>query len=114
MLLPHEDEAGDESLHLVTLPEPGLRRLNLHRGKTLIRYQASDSATVLAMIRAGPGITLLPRMMLPKKLEGVVALPLEPAQPLPIGLGVKALATAVPGARLFIQTALDWIQKEAA
>lgn len=88
--------------------------LDLNRSKSLIRYQASDSATVLAMIREGLGITLLPRMMLPKKLDGVVALPLDPAQPLPIGLGVKSRATAVPGARLFIQTALDWIQEDAA
>ena len=51
----------------VVLPAPGI-----------VRYQASDSATILALVREGLGITLVPRMMLPKKLEGVVALPLDP------------------------------------
>ncbi len=51
-----------------------------------VRYQASDSATILAMIREGLGITLMPRMMLPKKLEVVVALPLDSPHQLQIGL----------------------------
>lgn len=80
--------------------------------KPLLRYQASDSATIFAMVREGLGITLVPRMMLPKKLEGVVALPLEPSQPLQIGLAVKSQETASPAAKLFIQTALDWTQKQ--
>src|SRR6266852_4985638 len=59
-----------------------LERAGFEPGRTRphIRYQASDSATILAMVREGLGITLVPRMMLPKKLEGVVALPLDPPQ----------------------------------
>src|SRR2546421_4989803 len=79
-----------------------------------IRYRASDSATILAMVREGLGITLVPRMMLPKKLEGVVALPLDPPQPLRIGLAVRSQGMASPGARLFIQTALAWTQEQAS
>ena len=79
-----------------------------------IRYQASDSATILAMVREGLGITLVPRMMLPKKLEGVVALPLDPPQPLRIGLAVRSQGMASPGAKLFIQTALTWTQEQAS
>jgi DNA-binding transcriptional LysR family regulator len=78
------------------------------RTRPLIRYQASDSATILAMVREGLGITLVPRMMLPKKLEGMVALPLDPPQPLQIGLAIKAQNTASPAAKLFMQTAVDW------
>jgi DNA-binding transcriptional LysR family regulator len=79
-----------------------------------IRYQASDSATILAMVREGLGITLMPRMVLPKKLEGVVALPFDPPHQLQIGLAVKSQAVASPGARLFIQTALTWTQEQAS
>lgn len=79
--------------------------------KSLIRYQASDSATILAMVREGLGITLIARQMLPQKLEGVVALSLDPPQPLQIGLAVRSQETASPGAKLFVQTALDWIQE---
>jgi DNA-binding transcriptional LysR family regulator len=83
------------------------------RIKPHIRYQASDSATVLAMIREGLGITLMPRMMLPKKLEGIVALPLDPPYQLQIGLAVRSQAMASPTAQLFIQTVSEWIQKSA-
>ena len=87
----------------VVLPAPGI-----------VRYQASDSATILAMVREGLGITLVPRMMLPKKLEGVVALPLDPPQPLRIGLAVRSQKMASPGARLFVQTALTCTQEQAS
>ena len=76
------------------------------RTRPHIRYQASDSATVLAMVREGLGITLVPRKMLPKKLAGVVALPLDPPQHLQIGLAVTSQAMASPAAKLFVQTAL--------
>src|SRR5262249_58996404 len=78
-----------------------------------IRYYASDSATILAMVREGLGITLLPRMMLPTKLEGVVALPLDLSQQLEIGLGIRAREAASPAARLFIQTAQEWAEAQA-
>lgn len=77
-----------------------------------IRYHASDATTIFAMVREGLGVTLLPRTMLPEKLEGVAALPLDPPQQFHIGLGVRSQEAALPGARLFIQTALDWTQEQ--
>jgi DNA-binding transcriptional LysR family regulator len=90
-----------------------MQRAGFESNKTRphIRYQASDSATILAMVREGLGITLMPRMMLPQKLEGVVALPLDPPFHLQIGLAVKSQRMASPGANLFIQTAVAWTQK---
>lgn len=79
-----------------------------------IRYQASDRATIFAMVREGLGITLLPRMTLPEKLEEMVALPLNPPQHVQIGLAVKSQKMASPGAKLFVQTALAWMQGQAA
>jgi len=55
------------------------------------------------MIREGLGITLMPRMMLPKKLEGVVALPLDPPHQLQIGLAIRSQAMASPAVPLFVQ-----------
>jgi DNA-binding transcriptional LysR family regulator len=83
------------------------------RVRPQIRYQASDSATILAMIREGLGITLMPRMVLPKKLDGVVALPLDPPHQLQIGLAVRSQAMASPAAQLFVQTALIRVQESA-
>ncbi|GHO59882.1 LysR family transcriptional regulator [Ktedonobacter robiniae] len=85
----------------------------LDKYKSQIRYQASDTATILAMVREGLGITLMPRKLLPSKLEGVVALSLNPPQDLRIGLAVKSQDAAPPGAKLFIQTALTCVQAQA-
>ncbi len=93
-----------------------LEMAGFERSKTrpLIRYQASDSATILAMVREGLGITLVPRKVLPKKLEGVVALPLDPPHHLQIGLAVRSQAMASPAAKLFVQTAVAWTQEQAS
>jgi DNA-binding transcriptional LysR family regulator len=79
-----------------------------------IRYQVSDSATILAMVREGLGVTLIPRMKLPKKLEGTVALPLDPPQRIQIGLATRSQELASRGAKLFIQTAMSWAQEQTA
>ncbi len=63
------------------------------------------------MIREGLGITLMPRMMLPKKLEGVVALPLDPPHQLQIGLAIRSQAMASLAEQLFVQTALTQVQE---
>lgn len=83
------------------------------KARLRVRYQASESATIVAMVREGLGITLLPRMMLPRKLEGVLVLPLNPPQYVPIGLAIRERSTASPGAQLFVQTALTWTQEQA-
>jgi len=79
-----------------------------------IRYQASEGATILAMVREGLGITILPRWMLPEKLEGIAAIRLDPPRPLPIGLAVRSTDSASPAATLFVQTAVAWVQEQAA
>ena len=76
-----------------------------------IRYQASDTATVLSMVREGLGITILPGTMLPRRLAGVVALPLSPARQMHFGLAVRSQKTASVGARLFIKTVLEEVQE---
>lgn len=82
----------------------------LRGAKPTIRYQASDTTTTLAMVAEGLGIALVPRQMLPSKLEGMAALPLDPPQPLQLGLAVKSEATASRGAALFVEVALAWAQ----
>lgn len=75
-------------------------------GMPAVRYQASDSATIFAMVREGLGITLAPRQMLPQKLDGLVALPLDPPQAVQFGLAVRSEELASPAATLFVQTAV--------
>jgi DNA-binding transcriptional LysR family regulator len=79
-----------------------------------IRYQASDGAPILAMVREGLGITILPRRMFPEKLERMAGIPLDPPLQLQIGLGVRSQETASPAATLFVQTAVAWVQEQAS
>jgi DNA-binding transcriptional LysR family regulator len=81
------------------------------RTKSRIRYQAGNSATILAMVRQGLGITLALRGTLPGQLDGVVALPLDPPQRFEIGLVVKSQESASRAAQLFTQTALAWMRE---
>ena len=79
-----------------------------------IRYQASEGATIVAMVREGLGITILPRGMFPEKLEGIAAIPLDPPRQIQIGLAVRSADSASPAATLFVQTAVAWVQEQAA
>jgi DNA-binding transcriptional LysR family regulator len=77
-----------------------------------IRYQASEVATILAMVREGLGITILPRKLLPDKLEGITAIPLDPPRQLQIGLAVRSMASASPAAQFFVQSAVAWVREQ--
>lgn len=93
---------------------PEIFEQNRGKHRPHIRYQASEGATILAMVREGLGITILPRMMLPDKLEGITGISLDPPRPLQIGLAVRSVDSASPGATLFVQTAVAWIQEQAS
>lgn len=73
-----------------------------------------DIGFVLHPAKGIVGITLLPRMMLPKKLEGVTALPLDPPRQLQIGLAVRSQKMASRNATLFVQRALTWMQEQVS
>jgi DNA-binding transcriptional LysR family regulator len=79
-----------------------------------VRYQASEGATILAMVREGLGITILPRGTFPEKLEGIAAIPLDPPLQIQIGLAVRSADSASPAATLFVQAAVAWVQEHAA
>lgn len=83
----------------------------VRKNRPHIRYQASEGSTILAMVREGLGITILPRKMLPDKLEGITAIPLDPPYAVQIGLAVRSMASASPAALLFLQTAVAWFQE---
>src|SRR5262249_6999039 len=52
---------------------PGFFEQQRGKGGHTVRYQVSEGATILAMVREGLGITILLRSMLPDKLEAFVA-----------------------------------------
>ncbi|GCE07815.1 LysR family transcriptional regulator [Dictyobacter aurantiacus] len=93
-----------------------LQLAGLEWGRTgpTIRYHASDTTTILAMVREGLGISLLPRMMLPEKMEGIALIPLAPPRYMQLGFAIKSQDLASPGAKWFMQTASAWAQEQAS
>lgn len=112
------DELNDEGFIMAknecTMQFLRMVGLYLDQDTPVIRYQATDNATILAMVREGLGITVLPRTTLPKRLDGLVALPIDPPQRLEIGLVMKTMETASPAAKLFVQTIADWMQTQTS
>lgn len=92
-----------------------MKRIGGEAGKSrpLVRYQASDSSTILAMVREGLGVTLMPRSLLPTRLDGIVALSLDPPQTLEIGLAIRSSEMASPAARHFVETAVAQVRERA-
>ena len=85
-----------------------LRETGQGDSRLWFKYTVSDPRTIYLMVRDGLGITLMPRAMLPDDLDGMRTLPLSPAMPFRVGLGVRSWETASPVAKLFIQTAEAW------
>ena len=72
------------------------------------KYTVSDLRTIFLMVRDGLGVTLMPRTTLPDDLDGLLTLPLSPAMPFRVGLGVRSWEATSPVAKLFAQTAEAW------
>lgn len=86
------DESGTEHLIMprtgCTLPEI-FKKQRRQQGPT-VADQASEDATILAMVSEGRGITIMPRLILPEKLAGIIGIPLDPPQQIQIGLAVSS------------------------
>ncbi len=85
-----------------------LREIGQGDARLWFKYTVSDPRTIFLMVRDGLGLTLMPRTTLPDDLDGLLALPLSPAMPFRVGLGVRSWETASPVAKLFTQTAEAW------
>ncbi|MGB3328615.1 MAG: LysR family transcriptional regulator [Thermomicrobiales bacterium] len=73
-----------------------------------IRYQASNSDTIFAMVREGIGSSILPRTMIPERDDGMVALPFDPPRHVQLGIAVRSEATASWAARQLVESAISW------
>lgn len=85
-----------------------LQEIGQGNAQLWFKYTVSDLRTIFLMVRDGLGVTLMPRSTLPDDLDGLLTLPLSPAMPFRVGLGVRSWEAASPIAKLFTQTAEAW------
>ena len=70
--------------------EPAIRRLHdQHRVPLAPASQVTDMATLLAMVREGLGVSIIPALSLGARHEGIAALPLCPRAPRTLLLGAR-------------------------
>lgn len=70
-----------------------------------VAFEAREVATVLAMVEAGLGVSVVPTLALPAEPDGLAVRPLDPPVPRLLGLAVRTLAGASPAARAFLEIA---------
>ncbi|MGN7468390.1 LysR family transcriptional regulator [Brevibacillus sp. SAFN-007a] len=68
-------------------------------------YEVADNATILAMVEAGVGVTVVPALTLPDRLPSVVARELSPSLTRRIGLAARSLRDASPAVHALIRLA---------
>lgn len=70
--------------------------------KPRIRFYSQDELTVLSMVRAGLGVSVIPGIYVRKPYPGVVALPLLPRAQRQLGIGIPAMDELSPAAKKMI------------
>lgn len=68
-------------------------------------YEVADNATILAMVEAGVGVSVIPALTLPASLPQVTVMELSPPVTRHIGLAVPTLANASPALLAFMREA---------
>ncbi|HEX4212770.1 MAG TPA: LysR family transcriptional regulator [Candidatus Dormibacteraeota bacterium] len=70
-------------------------------------YEAREVATILAMVTAGLGVSIVPTLALPPFPEGAVARPLDPKVRRSLALAARSLTDLSPAARAFLEAAAE-------
>ncbi|MBM7661336.1 DNA-binding transcriptional LysR family regulator [Bacillus mesophilus] len=67
-----------------------------------IRYEIQDSSTIIAMVKEGIALTILPELAIPKDTAGLVSIPLYPFKKRKVGFIIKDIQSISPGLAEFI------------
>jgi len=70
-----------------------------------VRFEVQDLGTLVSLVREGLGISLVPRLALPRAPEGVALVPVSPRLARQLGFVVRSLAEASPAVQALIHKA---------
>ncbi|MEM8531985.1 MAG: LysR family transcriptional regulator [Chloroflexota bacterium] len=76
------------------------------------QFEVSDATTILAMVREGMGITIVPQLVLPDELPGIKTVGLTPQEHRHLALGVRSLHTMLPLVNAFMHHAQGWARAQ--
>jgi DNA-binding transcriptional LysR family regulator len=76
------------------------------------KYKVSNIGTLLAMVKEGLGIAIMPKFALPEYIPNIKILPLEPVLKRRIGLAsIMPFSDLSPATSAFVAVTLKWIKK---
>ena len=88
------------------------RALDAVGAKPDIRFRTKDDYAVIAMVRQGLGVSIMPSLLLRGNNEGVELRPLDPPAYRTIALAAGSVE-AGPAARKFAEFARAWVRENA-
>jgi DNA-binding transcriptional LysR family regulator len=93
--------------------EPLIRAIFARDGATLTpAYAVRDVPTILAMVREGLGVTIVPRLNLPVPPQGLAVQSLTPPMFRSLAFGTVADRPAPPMVRAFLDEAQAWVEAQ--
>lgn len=82
-----------------------------HNMNPNIQFEVRDTATILAMVQEGVGVTMLPEMAIPTSLPKVSSSYLKPLAYRNVGFGLKNKTTITPATDAFIDHAQEYVKE---
>lgn len=76
-----------------------------------IQFNVEENQTIIAMVREGLGITIMPELALPYNLQGSIVKPLLPEPFREISIITRSKKQSLPAVKAFIKTTMDCIKE---
>lgn len=109
--IPVELAAKEPIISLLETSSQDVRRA-LGRAKPDIRYVTKDDYAIIAMVRAGLGISIMPELLLTRNSADLAVRPLVPAASRTIALGFTEASYEHPAVRSFIDCVTHWVKEQ--
>lgn len=108
-----EDVAREDFITLLETSNHDARRaLDAVGMKANVRLRTKDDYAVIAMVRQGLGVSIMPSLLLRGNNEGIETRPIDPSASRTIALAIPA-ASPAPAAASFAEFAAEWVKTNA-
>lgn len=108
-----EDVAREDFITLLETSNHDARRaLDAVGMKANVRFRTKDDYAVIAMVRQGLGVSIMPSLLLRGNNEGIETRPIDPHASRTIALALPA-ASPAPAAESFAEFAAEWVKRNA-
>lgn len=114
-VVPIELAAGEPIISLLkSSAQDVYRALDRAGVKPDIRYTTKDDYAIIAMVRAGLGISIMPELLLKGNDSGVVLRRLSPDASRTIALGSPEARQHIPAVESFAECVVQWVNRNTA